>query len=364
MKRVKLWRWPKKYLVLLLVLSLVAGFLIFSAANQNKTPYKFAEVKRQAIKTTISASGIINGQDNVALKFQSPGKVGIVNVKVGDRVQIGQTITTLDNQDLNIKLQQAQNTLRDKQATVDKIIDDTKQYQYGNETNSSAETYALRQARTTAEVARDNAYDSVKAAQRAFQDAIITSPISGTVVQFNGLPGQNVSTTETIAQVVDFSKIIFEADIDEADITNISLGQRAEITLNAYGDKILNGTVTKVNPFTKTTNNGAIVVTVKIDLTDSGVQPIYGLNGQAGIVTNERANVIAIPQEALRNDNTVVVQTPQGLKPVQVQTGLKSDTDVEITSGLNEGMQILTNPPPPGQNLTQNRNLIRRFIGR
>ncbi len=55
-------------------------------------------------------------------------------------------------------------------------------------------------------------------------------------------------------------------------------------------------------------------------------------------------NVLAIPQEALKSDNTVLVQTPQGLKVVKVEPGFRSDTDVEIKSGLKEGDTVVLNP--------------------
>jgi RND family efflux transporter MFP subunit len=343
--KLRFWHWPKKYLALLLIIFVAAGWFI--TANRHKIPesYKFTTVQTQNIHSEVSASGVINGQDSVNLKFNTSGKILFVNAKIGDQVKAGDISASLNTTSQNIALQQAQNTLRDKQATVDKIIDDIKQYQYGNQTNSSAETFTLRQNRTTAEVARDNAYDNVKAAQRAFQDAVITTPIDGTITSVPLIVGQNATITDTVTTLVDFTTIFFEAEVDESDINKISLGQQAKVTLNSIESKTFYGQVTQINPTTKTTTNGTTVIIVKIDLSNSGIQPIAGLNGQASIILTEKTNVLSIPQEAVRADNTVLVKTAQGIKPSKVTTGLKSDLDVEITSGLKVGDQIVTNPP-------------------
>src|SRR5581483_5897049 len=181
----------------------------------------------------------------------------------------------LDVQQLNINLQQAQNNLASAQASVDKILDDIHLFQYGNggfgNVGTANETETQRQARIAAQETRDSAVDSVKAAQRAFQDAVLYAPISGVVSQANPVPGQNITVADTIVQIVDDSQIIFAADVDESDIANISLNQPVQVSLNAYPDQTFNGFVSDITPVTKTTSSGATVVTVKVDLQNPAV---------------------------------------------------------------------------------------------
>lgn len=312
------------------------GFFVYRQKASQK-PVELTAVKKEDLKQEVSASGTISG-DNVAnLKFLTGGKLAYTKVKVGDEVKKGDVIAGLDTQALAIALQQAQNTLRDKSATLDNIYDQVKDH-------DKDESFTQKQTRTTAEVAKNNAFDSVKAAQRSFQDAVITSPIDGIITSQDPIAGQTVGLADTIAQVVDFSQLVFRADVDEADISKVALGQKAEVTLNAYGDKIFYGTVIDIIPQTKTASNGGTVVTVKISLSDTSIQPIAGLNGDVNIVMKEVGSILALPQDAVTSDSTVIVKTGQTYKLQKVTTGLQSDTDVQITSGLNENDQVVLSP--------------------
>ncbi len=348
---------PSRKKIVILVILIAAGALGFFFFGQKKqTPLQFTEVKKQDIKSIVSSSGALTGKNVADLKFKSSGKLSYINIKVGDSVYAGEVIAGLDTQDLSITLQQAQNTLRDKQALVDKALDDVKDH-------SADESFTQRVTRTTAQVARDNAYDSVKAAQRAFQDTVIISPIAGLVTKAPYIPGQVIGS-DAVAQVVDFSEVFFDTDIDEADIGKVSLGQKAEIILDAYPDQILEGVVDEIIPQTKETSSGATVITVRINLEDPAITPINGLSGQASIILDEAKSALTVPQEALREDNTIFVETAQGLRMEKVEVGIKSDTDVEIKKGLNEKDRVLLNPPANGTRISQNRNPIQTAIFR
>lgn len=351
----------KKKVIILVILA-VAIFLGFNFFGRGKqTPLQFTQVKRQDIKAIVSSSGTLTGKNSASLKFKSSGKLSYINVKAGDKVYTGQVIAGLDNQDLAISLQQADNTLRDKQATTDKVLDDIHLFQYGNggfiNVGSSNETMTQRQLRTTAEVARDNAFDNIKIAKKALSDTVIISPIDGIVTQAISIPGQSVSGADLIAQVVDTSGIYFDTDVDEADLSKVSLNQPAEVTLDAYPEQIFKGTVDQILPQTKTTSSGATVVTVRIKLDNPKLNFVNGLTGQASIITTEVKDALTIPQEALRDDNTIIVQTKDGLKSEKVSAGIRSDTDVEIKEGVSEGENVLLNPPSSGLP-NRNRSLL------
>ena len=353
---------PSKKKVVILVFLVIAAILGLNFFGQKKqAPLQFASVKKQDIKSTVASSGTLTGKDSTNLKFKSSGKLAYINVKAGDKVTSGQVIAGLDTQDLSITLQQAQNTLRDKQAIAQKAEDDVKDH-------ASDESFAQKVTRTTAQAARDSAFDTVKAAQRAFQDAVIVSPIDGIVTAAIAINGQIVGGSDVIAQVVNTSSIYFDTDVDEADISKLSVGQESEITLDAYGDQIFKGSVDQILPQTKQTSSGATVVTVRIKLDNPKLTFVNGLTGQASIIISEEKNVLTIPQEALREDDSVVVQTTDGTRPKKVTPGIKSDTDVEIKQGILEDDKVLLNPPAPTTRLNQNRSNnplggIFRFLG-
>lgn len=347
---------PTRKKIIIFIVFILLAFLGFNFFVPKKGALlQFVQVKRGDIKSIVSSSGTLAGKTTVNLKFKSSGKLAYVNVKTSEKVSKGQLIAGLDTQDLAIKLQQAENTLKDKQATAQKIEDDVKDH-------DKDETFTQKATRTTAQAARDSAFDGVKEARRAFQDAVLISPINGIVTQAVSVSGQNVSSIDTIVQIVDFSQIFFDSDIDETDISKISLGQITQVSLDGNPDEIFNGTVSEIIPQTKTTSSGATVITVRISLDNPEITPINGLSGQASITIDEAKNVLILPQEALRDDNTVFVQTAQGLNPVKVETGIKSDTDIEIKKGLNLEENVLLNPSSEGSKINQGGNPLQNII--
>lgn len=138
------------------------------------------------------------------------------------------------------------------------------------------------------------------------------------------------------------------------------------MTLDSYPEKVFKGTVDQILPQTKTTSSGATVITAKIRLNDPKFTFINGLGGQASVITSEQKDALTIPQEALREDNSVVLQTPTGIQPKKVTPGIKSDTDVEIKEGLIENDKVLLNPPPTGfpqRNNNPLQGFFRSFSG-
>lgn len=321
-----------------IIVILVIIFLVLRS-RPKPVPLQFATASTNNIESQVSASGILNGKHSAALHFNIAGKLNYLGVSGGDTVTMGETLATLDSTQLNAALQEAENNRRNTQANVDYIHDQVKDH-------SGDETFAQKAARTAAEVANDNAYDSFLAAQRGLRDTTIVSPISGvTVSQANINPGQNVTPTDLIAQVVDFSEKDFDATIDESDIGNIQVGQNAKVTLNAYGDTTFDAQVVEIGTTTQTDSTGAITVTVKLRVDDPRIATIYGLNGNANIVTSSKQNVLTIPQDALIDDTHVYVKNAKGqAEKREIQTGIKSDTDVEVTSGLTLGEDVVINP--------------------
>lgn len=313
--------------------------MVFNFVSRPKQQtLQYASVQRQDIKSTVSSSGNLTGKNVADLKFKSSGKLAFINVKTGDKVYAYQTIAGLDTTQLEIDLQQAGNTLRDKQATAEKAEDDVKDH-------SKDETFTQKATRTTAQVARDNAFDETKAAEKALQDAYLVTPIPGIVTKAPFVGGQNVSTADVIAQVVDFSQIYFDTEIDESDIGKIELGQKAEVTLDAYPNKVFEGAVDQIIPQTETTSSGATIVKVRIKLTEPDITPINGLSGQAEIILSEAKNALVIPIEALGEENMVTVQNENIQQKIKVIPGIQTDTDVEIKEGLQEGDKIWSNFP-------------------
>lgn len=328
----------KKFLIPGVIALAALGFFGYRSQANSTPELQFVEVKKSDISSTVTSSGTLTGKEVANLKFKSLGRMTFLNVKAGDKVSAFQTIAGLDTKLLETDLQQAQNTLRDKQAIAEKVEDDVKDH-------DKDESFKQKMDRTTAQVARDNAFDEVKSAQKALADAYLYTPIAGVVTQAPIIAGQNVTATDLIAQIVDIESIYFDTEVDEADIGKVKIGQKTKINLDAYPDQQLMGTVDQIIPQTKTSSSGATVVTVRMNLGTPQVSFVNGLSGQATIVLSEAKDVLIIPLDALREDETVIIQINNQLKSQKVVTGIKSDTDVEVKQGLNEGNKVLLNPP-------------------
>ena len=197
-----------------------------------------------------------------------------------------------------------------------------------------------------------NAKASLESAQDRLDDYMVTSPITGTVVEKTVKAGDNVGTgsnsNNTLCIIYDLTYLEMTLNIDELDIDNVEVGQTVNITSDAKAGQTYTGVVTKVS-VVGTTSGGTTTypVTVRIDDTD-GLRP--GMNVDAEIVLSSADGVLAIPSLAVNRGDTVLVtsdspsaanaleqEAPEGYAYVQVTTGVSDDSYIEITSGLQEG---------------------------
>lgn len=341
---------PSKKKIILLIIVLLALFGGYQYVQSQKTKEEIltTTVKRETIQETVSASGIMTGKNTANLRFLAAGKLAFIKVKAGDKVTKDQLIAGLDTVELNINLQKAQNTLTAAQATVLKTIDDIHLSQYGNggegNIGSANETQAQRNTRIAAETTRDSALDSVKAARQAFANAALYSPIDGIITQVTPVEGQNVTAADSIIQISDDSEKYFDAEVDEADISKIAVGQNVEVSLNSYPDKIINGTIDQILPNTKLTTSGATVIITRVKLYDDSVHFIANINGQSSIITKEVKDALVVPSESIVDDKFVYIKNGDKYDKAEVKTGISSDTGVEITEGVTENQKVVTTP--------------------
>lgn len=336
---------PRKFIFIGLVLVLVvSGLFYFNRPKQEKL--ETATVVRKDIKSTVSASGNLTGASSFDLKFRVNGKIVSLSVKAGDQVTQGQLLASLDNRDQIIALNQAQNNLRDKQAQADKTLDDIHLFQYGmggfGNVATGNETMTQRALRSQAEVARDNAFDSFKSAQKGLEDTLIFAPSSGVVTQVPAALNQYVNSQDTVIRMSDLSGTYFEAEVDEADIGKISLGQRAAVTLDAYPDKVFSGEVKEIQPFTRSSVSGAMVITVRIKLQNLDKPFMQGLSGQVDIILQETKNALVVPLEAVKDDS-VTIKKDNRLQNQKIKKGLQSEDELEVVGGLSEDEHVYLN---------------------
>ena len=160
----------KKKLLIALVAILLIVFVVprFFVKNAKKETTK---VEKGTVEEQLILSGEVKAVEHVELYFSTSGKIIWVGVKEGKIVKKGQALAKLDTTQLNADYQRALSDLRSAEATVQKIHDDVKNH-------SSDETFTQKETRTTAEVAKDKAYEAVKKAEDNLKNATLIAPFS------------------------------------------------------------------------------------------------------------------------------------------------------------------------------------------
>ena len=204
---------------------------------------------------------------------------------------------------------------------------------------------------------------NVKKARTNLGYATITAPIDGVVLSKEVEEGQTVASAMTTPTLFIIAKDLTDmrviADIDEADIGGVQQGLRVSFTVDAYPEDVFQGFVTQVRQ-EATTESNVVTYEVVISARNDDLKLKPGLTANVTIFTSEKNDVLAVPTKALRfmpteamlaEDETIEnVDAPQKVwrqegkvfKAYAVTTGTTNGTLTEITSGLKEGDEVIT----------------------
>ena len=193
----------------------------------------------------------------------------------------------------------------------------------------------------------------IAAAQATIDMRWIKSPFDGIVTYVVPQVGDQVAQSSSLSsaeafRVDDLSTLYIDVDVTETDIGMVSIGQEANVSLDALRDKEYHGEVDNFDMVGDTSSDVVnFTVTVKLIDADDSVRP--GMTAEVDIITDERTNVLLIPNQAIRVENgkTVVykINAAQVSEPVEVKVGISSDTHTELLEGdLKEGDFIVLNP--------------------
>lgn len=196
----------------------------------------------------------------------------------------------------------------------------------------------------TAQASLDNAKVAVDVAQRNLDKASVYAPFDGLVSAVNFSVGDTAGSG-TAVSMVDLSNLQVKLTIAEVDVAKIKIGETAEMTIDALPNKTYNAKVIAIGPV-GTVTQGVVnyPVTVLITNADQDIRP--GMTANLAVAVDSRNNVLLVPTRAVRsqgNQKTVTVLFKGQNIQVPVTTGLSNDTQVEVTSGLQEGDVLVMN---------------------
>jgi HlyD family secretion protein len=216
-------------------------------------------------------------------------------------------------------------------------------------------------------------------AQEKVDELKITAPFDGVFSTdfadkrtnvLNSYPvGSKIVAQTMLGAVASLTSMQLPVQVDELDLPNIKLGQKANVTVDALPGKVLQGEVSQVSSVGTTTNGvTSYDVVVTVDNTNQAIK--NGMTATAEILVQDKKNIPVLPVEALQQQRGkwyVTLQKPDGTaeKQHEVKIGLRSQTQVEITDGLSVGDKVLVQTAQKAGNLSQDQidQLRKQFQG-
>jgi HlyD family secretion protein len=292
-----------------------------------------ARVRLEDITSRVRAPGKIEAKTQVKVSADIMGKIVLLAVKEGDRVRRGQLMLQLDD---------TQYRAYDSQARAGAASARARAREAEQSLKGAEATYRRQQAlfeqRLLSEAEKDQADSAIEAARSAAQaarqevaraDAAVSgaadnlrktrfvAPFDGVVSALNVEAGENVITgtmnnpgTEILV-VSDLSRMLVKADVDETDVVDMKLGQKAKITVDALPDTSFAGTVTEIGNTAKrslaSTVEGQTNFEVKVVFDTDVPQVRPGMTADVEIETGTHAKTLGVPVQA------VVVRTQREL---------------------------------------------------
>ena len=343
----------------------VAVWLLSGGKKEEKINFKQEKVATHTLQNSITATGTIEAVTSVTVGTQVSGIVNKLYVDYNSVVKKGQVIAELDKTNLISELNTAKANLASTESNLSYQSANMKRYQTLYKKGLvSADEYenallAYRQAKEQVASSREN----VQKAQTNLGYATITSPIDGTVISKSVEEGQTVAasfnTPELFTIAKDLKNMQVIANVDEADIGGVAVGNRVNFTVDAYPDDTFEGVVKQVRLEATTTNN-VVTYEVVISAPNADLKLKPGLTANVTIFTKEQANILSVANKALRftptketvgkdmkivdckGKNKVWTLNGNTLTAHSVNIGQSDAMHTQIISGIKAGQSVIT----------------------
>ncbi len=282
-----------------LALILATGAVWYWLAGRATEPaYREVALTRGDLEVTILSTGVVQPQNRLEIKAPIPGRADEVLVDEGYKVKKGQVLAWM----------------------------------------SSTERAALLDA------ARAKGPEEVKRWEEIYRATPILAPLNGTIILRNIEPGQTFTNSDAVLVMSD--RLTIKAQVDETDIGQIKLRQRAKIVLDAYPAQPIPGGVEQIAYDAKTVNN---VTTYEVDVLPERVPDFMrsGMTANVSFVIASRRDVVLVPTEAIRSragqTQVLLREAQDGSEPTErkVELGLSDGRRTEVLAGLAEGDKVL-----------------------
>lgn len=406
-----------RYIVLAIVALLVAWLVtsIILGKREKPIPVLTEKALRKTIIQTVSATGKVQPETEVKISPEVAGEIIDLPVVDGMAVKKGDLLVKVRPDSYKALVEQqeaaisaARATNLQQKATMVKTQQDLKRAEdmYANKTISIQEYNSAQAAYDVAKNTFESSVHEIERAEAASSQArdqlsktTINSPIDGNVTVLNSKLGERIVATNQFAgtevmRVADLSNMEARVDVNENDVVNVKIGDKAVISVDAYGERKFHGTVSQIANTGKTSGTGTqeevTNFEVKIHIDDNDVRLRPGLSCTADIQTSMVEDAVAVPMQSVtirtgdgslspeeiekrkqkqaasdKGDNAaeltnqrlekktekegrekiakvVFVKKGNNAQMVRVTTGIADDTYMEIKSGVQPGDEVIS----------------------
>ena len=377
----------------------LAAFVLLSpfparyVASRSAVPVEVAQAQPRRIRETVLATGNLIYRDEALLSPEIIAKVQAVLVKEGDRVEAGQPVILLEQENLRqtVAQQQAQvaiegATTAQQHANVSNMelqlarMKDLSQKGFASKSSYDNAAYGLSAARAQLagnQLAIGRAQATLKQADFELQRTVIRAPMAGTVVSVSIKPGETAVPSATgipgssLVTIARKGTMMVDLNVDENDVGRLAIGSEARITCPTLPDAGITGKLREIALAPRRTGqilaaNDATgrTYSVKVDLNGYEAPALReGMSCRAKIYTSDPPATVSVPVQAVLNEHSsdddginlpgehrekaqkyVFVLTGDRVAKRQVTTGIADDEYQQILSGVGARERIVTGP--------------------
>ena len=380
----------KKILIIGGVVVVVVVLVLVNILKKEKgTAVDVEKITRGTIMQKVTGSGQIRPEVQVKISARVAGKILKLYAEEGDRVKKGQLLVKLDQEQYQAALERAESTKLSMRANEKKLKSDLIRAKNLHEQGlmSEAEFEAVQASHEAAESNTRQAQASVKEAKDALAKTRLHADMDGTVSMLNKEEGEialGAQFQEDVIMIVaDLTKMEAAIEIDENDVVNVSMGDTAEVEIDAFADTTFKGVVTKIaNSATVKglgTQEQVTNFEVTVALFDYNEKFRPGMSTTVDIITETRDDVLKVPIQAVtvrpkdklekkpgveehpesesseEEGTTSKDKKPEMIEVVfcvednkavskPVKLGISDDTHYMVISGVEEGDEVITGP--------------------
>ncbi|MEC8357930.1 MAG: efflux RND transporter periplasmic adaptor subunit [Pseudomonadota bacterium] len=379
----------KKKIIILVLIAIGAsgltGILPISISLSPAEKLVLVEsISNRIISPSILASGFLAHEEEVMLSSEVIGKVAELFVEEGEPVSAGDLVLRVDDKNFLAGLEQSEAAVRINSIDIERqkvrVENLERQFQrsealYGRDLIGEEEYESLRNQLDLARIDYLSSQERLAQSNAQLDQVLdnlsktqIISPIDGVVTSLDIKVGETAIASSTnipgssLMTIANPSSIYTEVLVDEADIANIRVGQKAEIVAIAYPDEPMLGTVRFIANTAKIAQGRTgLSFVVKIDIEDPGEVTLRpGMSCRAEIFTQDDRLVTAVPIEAVlfeedkaenRSDHFIFLNDQGVAKKTKIEVGLSDDEFQELLSDIDSDVDVIVGPNRELRNL-------------